>query len=411
MASYKFEPDRQSARLYWRYLGRHQTKVIRCATDREAQRACSLVEETLDNLVRGRLSIPDGVDPRMFILSGGKAVATPSVSVALAATVSTLAALFESYLAAPPPHLEVSTRKMQEIHFRKLAESARVKSLGSFDRAAAQAYVAARSKMTSCRGGVSRSIHRDTIQKELKTLRQAWAWVASRTPGLDGPQWTLKDLSFPKGRPVRPFLSWGEIEREIRRGGLDDREVDELWDCLWLDRDQVRDLLSHVRDATAPPFLYPMIATAAFTGARRSELCQSRLGDWNLADRKGRLRQKKRDKDVEFSFRDVPVHPALAEVLGDWFARHPGGVYAFAQPDRGEITWGAATHHFRAAIAGSKWQVVKGWHVLRHSFASNLAAQKQDQRLIDAWMGHSTNIRLRYQHLRPDDQADAIGVL
>jgi site-specific recombinase XerD len=49
--------------------------------------------------------------------------------------------------------------------------------------------------------------------------------------------------------------------------------------------------------------------------------------------------------------------------------------------------------------------------VLRHSFASNLAAAGVDQRKIDRWMGHSTDIKWRYQHLRPEDQLDAIGVL
>ena len=42
------------------------------------------------------------------------------------------------------------------------------------------------------------------------------------------------------------------------------------------------------------------------------------------------------------------------------------------------------------AVDGSKWQVLLGWHVLRHSFASNCAAKGVDQRLIDEWMGHQT---------------------
>jgi hypothetical protein len=33
---------------------------------------------------------------------------------------------------------------------------------------------------------------------------------------------------------------------------------------------------------------------------------------------------------------------------------------------------------------------MKGWHLLRHSFPSNLAVKGVDQPLIDAWMGHQT---------------------
>ena len=49
-----------------------------------------------------------------------------------------------------------------------------------------------------------------------------------------------------------------------------------------------------------------------------------------------------------------------------------------------------------------------GFHTYRHSFASNLAARGVDQRLIDRFMGHSTSVRERYQHLFPKDRRSAI---
>jgi integrase len=46
--------------------------------------------------------------------------------------------------------------------------------------------------------------------------------------------------------------------------------------------------------------------------------------------------------------------------------------------------------------------VVRGFHVFRHSFASNLATEGVDQRFIDEWMGHQTeDMRKRYRHLFP----------
>jgi len=60
-------------------------------------------------------------------------------------------------------------------------------------------------------------------------------------------------------------------------------------------------------------------------------------------------------------------------------------------------------------LKGSKWSRIRGFHVFRHSFASNLAAVGVDQRVIDEWMGHQTEaMRKRYRHLLPDQRRKAI---
>lgn len=57
---------------------------------------------------------------------------------------------------------------------------------------------------------------------------------------------------------------------------------------------------------------------------------------------------------------------------------------------------------WEAFFGKTRWAVLRGFHVLRHSFTSNLAAAEVDQRRIDQWMGHQTEaMRKRYQHLRP----------
>lgn len=206
-------------------------------------------------------------------------------------------------------------------------------------------------------------------------------------------------------------MTWNQIEREIERGGLGKSEIAELWDCLWLNREEVRAFLEHLRQAGGPSYLHPMTCFAAYTGARRSELCRSLMTDWLLDEKMVRIRQKKRNKEKKFTYRDVPIHPELAEVMKTWFAGHPGGRFAFCRSDRKEISWDTATYHLKEALKDSKWEVVRGWHVLRHSFASNLAATGKDQRKIDRWMGHSTDVRWRYQHLRPEDQQEDIAVL
>jgi integrase len=67
------------------------------------------------------------------------------------------------------------------------------------------------------------------------------------------------------------------------------------------------------------------------------------------------------------------------------------------------------TKAFRNALEGTQWEVVQGYHTLRHSFASNCALKGVDERIIDAWMGHQTKeMRERYRHLFPGQQQQAI---
>lgn len=97
-----------------------------------------------------------------------------------------------------------------------------------------------------------------------------------------------------------------------------------------------------------------MVCFAAFTGARRSELCRSQIVDWRVDDETVKIRQKKRDKDKTFAYRDVHIHPRLAEVTKAWFDDHPGGRFAFCKSDRMEPTWDAATLPFQGSGQGLK---------------------------------------------------------
>ena len=60
-------------------------------------------------------------------------------------------------------------------------------------------------------------------------------------------------------------------------------------------------------------------------------------------------------------------------------------------------------------LEGSRNWFKIGFHSYRHSFASNLAAARVDQRIIDEFMGHQTEaMRMRYRHLFPKNRRSAI---
>ncbi len=87
------------------------------------------------------------------------------------------------------------------------------------------------------------------------------------------------------------------------------------------------------------------------------------------------------------------VQKAFMRVVG----KHAGGAKNAARKARKE------------AKRRTKWSVLKGYHVLRHSIISALANKGIDQRIIDELVGHQTEaMRRRYRHLYPQTVADAI---
>lgn len=189
-----------------------------------------------------------------------------------------------------------------------------------------------------------------------------------------------------------------------------------------------------------------MVAFAAYTGARRSEILRVKLSDLDLAAKVVTIHEKKRQKGRRTT-RRVPLSTRLVEVLKGWLAVHPGGPFLFCHagevarskkrsgttghqnekvrrssqrgrmatvrrrklPVPGALTKDEAHDHLKRTLAGGKWAVVRGWHVFRHALCSNMAAKGVDQRFIDEVVGHQTeDMRRRYRHLTPSVIAEAI---
>jgi integrase len=404
MASFKYDPKRGVARIFFRFGGVQFSRVEPVESERQAERMAAQIEETILDVERGKLAMPPDADAKTFIMTGGRVhrpVGLPAAEPSEPEPAPTLAEVFDLYFdtltKGSKSASSLVTERVHSGHIKRIFGASR--KIDDLTIAAIQRYVDKRAKQ---------GMVRETLKKELATLRFVWNWAYKRKHVAAPPPWRPDDLTLPKGRQKPPFMTWEQIERRIGRGDLNAEAQAELWECLWLDKGRTRECLDWVRANAKKPFAHPMFVFAAYTGARRGEMVRSERTDWDFDGGIVRIRQKKSEASMEFTTRDVSLHPTLAGIMRDWFAATPGAIYAI-EDDARPLTIVGATKAFRATVDGGPWSVLRGWHVFRHSLASNMAAAGVDQRVIDATLGHSTDaMARRYRHLLPSKQTDAI---
>lgn len=402
------QKDRSASyHVCFRLAGQKFKRSLKTTIESEAENAKARIEENIRLVNRGILVIPPGADVPEFLISDGK-VSGP-IELPKVVTLKDLIDRYEKAISGGV--VEDSTLGTIRVHAkhlkRILGESIDVRAL---TREHLQGYINSRRSQKSSRGTAISPV---TIRKELTTLSAVWTWGMGE--GLVG-SFPNKGLKYPKGSEKPPFQTWEEIEKQIKRGNLTEKEQEALWECLFLTLQETCDLLQHVKENAQQSFLYPMVVLAAHTGARRSELIRSRLADFD--EDSVVIRERKKSKK-QHTTRRVPLSPLLKRVMEEWFKAHPGGPYTFCQPKIAHskskrptpqpITRDEAHDHLKRVLSGSKWAKLRGWHVLRHSFISNCALKGIDQRIIDSFVGHTTEeMRKRYTHLFPSAKQAAI---
>ena len=407
MPSLRQDPDCGIFRIRFRFAGKAYNRSIRTKDPKTANSILGRVEETIRLIEHGRLEIPPKIDPAVFILSDGKTTTVQSKSKAIS-----LKNLFAEYLERlPTVAKEENTVKLERSHikhFNRLLKTS--KSATTTTSADLQRYVEKRLKEK--RHG--RLISPETVKREMDTFRSVWNWAKKEYVEGDSP--TL-GLTIGKADAKPPFMTMDEIETRISRGGLSEDQEKELWECLFLTTTQIDEFLKHAKKQERYPFIYPMLVFIAHTGVRRSEMMRSLIDDFDFDSKSVLIREKKRSRSKATTYRRVDMNSTLIAVMQDWFSKHPGGQFSFCMPPHGnriptQLTRDQARDQFRRTFQKSKWENVRGYHVLRHSFASNLASLGVDQRVIDLWMGHQTEaMRLRYRHLLPSTRKNAIELL
>jgi integrase len=393
-----------SWRVIFRFRGLQHFVTIGEAEETEAQGVKARYEYLLRLLKQRLLTLPAGMDIVTFLGHDGK---PPETNLESHSTEITFARFRDGYLKTiANGAVENNSLYTSKIHLAHLAHTLGERfPIGSIAHADLQRHVSRRSAL----GGVAAI----TIKKEIDTLRSAWNW-AKRT-GYVQDDFPGAGLVYPKGKEKLPFMTWTEIERRIAAGG----DPKELWECLFLREPEIDKFLDFVQSRKAPVWVYPMCVMAAHTGARRSEMLRAERQDMDFEAGIITIREKKRVRG-KVTTRRVPISSRLKEALAELPAvnGHLFGHLSVQAVQKGFMrvvgkhksgAMNAETKASHQARRRTKWSVVKGYHVLRHSFISALANKRVDQRIIDELVGHQTEaMRRRYRHLYPQTVADAV---
>ncbi len=394
--------------LHFRYQGRQYSHALKTKDRREAEAHRGTVDRLLIRIRNKEIPAPPAnADIPTFLLSAGKFADDPAPIL----KPLTLGDLRDRYLRTHANgSLESKTIVMAEIHFRNLIRHFGERMpLLKLTADLLQDYLLARGK---AKGKKDAPIRATTIHKDIATLRAAWN-LAVRTGSLVG-TFPGRFLIYPKTDESPGFQTREEIERKIARGGLTPAKIDDLWAGLFLTQPELVEFLEFARTTSKDKHLYPMLVFAAHTGARRSELMRMEIDDVDFQADSAIIRERKKNKGQRTT-RRVPISGFLKAAIQDWLSKHPGGQMMFcwkkeaaAQPTA--LKPMLAYDQFRRLVRGSKWDVMKGWHVLRHSFISICAAESVDQRVLQSWVGHlSAATHKRYTHLIPSREQQIIN--
>lgn len=398
------EQRNKKYQLVLRYDGKKCKRSLKTASVEEAEEILQRVERRIRLIELGDIAIPENSDVISFLITGE---GQERVQLHKPRQIKyTLKKLCEDYLESlPRGALEGTTLETAKIHMkhlkRVLGEDFAVEQL---NLRALQEYVNNRSNESGLRG---KKLSPVTIRKELGTFSSIWNW-AVQSEKLEG-VFPNRGLKFPKTDQKQHFQTYEEIERQIQRGNLNEAQQADLWDCLYLTQGSIAEVLDFIREKVTNDFLYPMVLIAAHTGARRSEICRIESRDFDFETGTLLIRERKRSR-TQRTTRKVPLSALLHSVMEPWIRKH-ARQFAFEEGKQ-ELAPRVATEALSYCLNDSKWSVLKGWHVFRHSFISNCAAKGIDQRIIDSWSGHQTEeMRRRYTHLFPDSQRAAMNTV
>ena len=199
---------------------------------------------------------------------------------------------------------------------------------------------------------------------------------------------------------LRKATEWGYVGENITAGIKQFRERPKT--PRHLEKEEVARLLEECL-----PHIYAFVATAVYTGLRRSELLHLEWSDVDFKKRTITVRNKDDWHTKNYENRTIPMNDALYEALRE-HPRHFSSPYVFCNPDNE----GKPLQDFRCSFETACKRAGLGhvvFHSLRHTFASHLVMSGVDLTTVQRLLGHKDiKTTMRYSHLAPDHLKGAV---
>ncbi len=184
----------------------------------------------------------------------------------------------------------------------------------------------------------------------------------------------------------------------------------------FLRAEEVERLLAHAE--LSAPTLFPMIATAVYSGMRKGELYGLRWSDVNFASSVIRIAHSYHSTPKSGKTRAVPIHPSLLPILRAWQRVCPQTPQALVFPIVGKLgrlgmgNSGDGKELARLLQESGCPVAAHPWHALRHTFASHYVMSSGNLIALQQLLGHhDISMTMVYAHLAPSYHAQDLARL
>ena len=270
-------------RLTIRFAGKRIVRSLATREEATAQQIKQSVERTLRLVEEGLLEAPQRLTQEelwQFLKAGGKVRVKTSLVDDMTLQ-SVCAKYLDSYATGSKEQSTLTTERHHINHYLRLLGN--TTSFRSITDEHVTTYIKARRLE---KGKHDRPISHITICKELQTFASIWGY-ASKKGWVEGAS-PLENVHRPRGSEKPPFMTLEEVEQRLSRGGLNEGQVAELWECLYLRESEVADFLDHARKASEASerfsFIYPALAFCAYLRGADAQRCgrrrQGRRRNW-----------------------------------------------------------------------------------------------------------------------------------
>jgi integrase len=216
-------------------------------------------------------------------------------------------------------------------------------------------------------------------------------------------------------RPLGTALSWAVRKGLIAASPARGIELPQRESAIeYLDRDEVNRLLDEAerraRQTSSARWgsRFVAVALALHTGMRRGEIFGLRWSDIDLDQQRLTVARSYETTPKGGRTRHLRLPSLLLPILAQWRPRCPQTLQGWICPVYSQDRWGISgkrtDHGLKILLRGAACKPLRrGWHALRHTFASHFIMQGGHVLSLQKILGHTDiGMTLLYSHLAPD---------